>query len=248
LDEQFRKLCEFLAGCVQRLNASCRWLMLAVETDLAELPWQDLVRRYWPGNERVFVSLIPNFGWASRSYKDMEAFPKTDENFKNLSDKPEFAEFKNEIENDLSRAPTPLGSTAIFLGHGKRENGFTTIEAGTGLLGRDAWLDIGKHRIVVIHSCSAGVLQGGFLGDLGGVPTLALSTGSLLVCAPVTEVPLRTARTLHRHLVSTNGPLQFGHRYLQALAEDPWVGVYTCYGFGNRFVAPRLKSESERIP
>jgi hypothetical protein len=41
---------------------------------------------------------------------------------------------------------------------------------------------------------------------------------------------------LHRHHVSKNGPLEFGHRYMQALAEDPWVGVYTCYGFGNQFV------------
>lgn len=217
--------------------------MLALEQDLAELPWQDLVRRFWGGNKQVFVSLIPNIGWASRAYQDVEFFPKHSHNKTDLSEEAEFFEFKQEIENDLEKRVLFIGSTAIYLGHGKRENGFTTIRSGSELLDREAWLGIGTYRNLMIHSCSAGRLDGGFLGDFGGVPSLALATGCRLVCAPVTEVPLRTARILHKHHVCENGPLEFGCRYMQALAEDPWVGVYACYGFGNQFVgAPVRKS------
>jgi hypothetical protein len=235
-DQQFKRLCECLANQVQKLNDSCGWVMLALESDLAELPWQDLVRRYWRGKSSVFVSLIPNFGWASRSYQDLFSFPKTKHNASNLSKKPEFEEFRSQIESDLYGKAPALGSTAVFLGHGKHENGFTTVEAETGLLGRGAWLDIGNYRLVMVHSCSAGRLQGGFLGDLGGVPAMALATGCRLICAPVTEVPLRTARVLHKWHVQKDVPREFGYRYMQALAEDPWVGAYACYGFGSQFV------------
>lgn len=236
-DEQCIKLCEFVSAMARRLNKDCQWLMLALEQDLAELPWQDLVRRFWGGNKPVFVSLIPNIGWAGRGYRDVESFPKHAHNKTDLSDEADFSEFRSQIESDLNEKTSFIGSTAIYLGHGKRENGFTTVKSGTGLLDREAWLDVGTYRTVVIHSCSAGRLHGGFLGDFGGVPALALATGCRLVCAPITEVPLHTAKILHKHHVSKSGPLEFGHRYMLALGEDPWVGVYTCYGFGNQFVA-----------
>ncbi len=235
--EQCRELCRFIATLVQRLNKNCCWLMLALEQDLAELPWQDLVRRFWGGKEQVFVSLIPNIGWACRSYDDLKSFPKNKNNVKNLSNDDEFSLFKKEIESDVdseTSETSTVNSTGIFLGHGKRGNGFTTIKAGTGLLEQNRWLDSGESNLLMIHSCSAGDVGGGFLGDLGGIPALALGTGCRLVCAPITEVPLRTAKILHKHHVKNGDLLEFGIRYLQALAEDPWVGVYTCYGFGNQ--------------
>jgi hypothetical protein len=232
--DQCRELCRFIATLVRSLNKNCRWLMFALEQDLAELPWQDLVRRFWSGKEQVFVSLIPNIGWACRSYDDLKSFPKNKDNKKDLSSNQEFKEFKEEIEHDTSQKTSSINSTTIFLGHGKKENGFTTIKAGTGLLGQNEWLDVGAYNLVMIHSCSAGDVGGGFLGDLGGIPALVLGTGCRLVCAPITEVPLRTAKILHKHHVSKDDSLEFGIRYLQALAEDPWVGVYTCYGFGNQ--------------
>jgi hypothetical protein len=232
--DQCRELCRFIATLVQRLNKNCRWLMFALEQDLAELPWQDLVRRFWGGKEQVFVSLIPNIGWACRSYDDLKSFPKNEDIKKDLSSDDEFKEFKEEIERDTFPKTPSINSTTIFLGHGKKENGFTTIKAGTGLLGQNEWLDVGAYNLVMIHSCSAGDVGGGFLGDLGGIPALALGTGCRLVCAPITEVPLRTAKILHKHHVHNGDSLEFGIRYLQALAEDPWVGVYTCYGFGNQ--------------
>jgi hypothetical protein len=234
--EQFTALCKFLGAQASSLNRSCGWLLLALEPDLAEFPWQDLVRRHWPAPEPPFVSLIPNFGWASRSKADLESFPKTTENLKNLSQHRDFSEFKIEIEKDLERNPAGVGSTAIFLGHGRREGDFTTIEAGTGPLRRESWLEIGEYQLVMVHSCSTGRVQGGFLGDLGGVPAIALAAGSRLVCAPVTEVPLRTARILHKWHFRPDVPTAFGCRYMRALAEDPWVGTYTCYGFGNQSV------------
>jgi hypothetical protein len=235
-DDQCRQLCGFLAALTHSINRDCRWLMLAVEPHMAGLPWQDLIRRFWPARNPVLVTLIPNFGWAADSYKDLHKYPKTPLNWFDLSPNAEFKDLNKQIQADVKDRPQRISSTFIALGHGNESDGITTIEAYSGELGPNHWSNLGEYRSLLIHACSGGTSTRSFLGDLDGLPARCLSTGCRLVCAPVAKIPLRAAEKLHEWHGDSRQPNSFGWRYLQAMAADPWVGIYTCYGFGNQYV------------
>lgn len=74
----FENLCLRLSGIAKKLSADCCWLMLAVDAELAALPWQDLFRRFWTGDTPVLVSLVPSFGWATLSHERECAYPVPD--------------------------------------------------------------------------------------------------------------------------------------------------------------------------
>ena len=101
----------------------------------------------------------------------------------------------------------------------------------------DEWRDISKHTVLHLHSCSAAEGTPVFMGDIGGIPGLVLGGKSQCLLAPVTEISMETAKTLHKYLIASDGPATMGQRYLQAIKEDPRVALYNLYGLADIEIA-----------
>jgi hypothetical protein len=234
----FENLCLRISAVAKDLSADCRWLMLAVDAELAALPWQDLFRRFWDGGTPVLVSLVPSFGWASLCHERECAYP--DDYRRELStviDRarlqaglPDLNTLRFRIRDAFQAAPWLFNETAIIAGHGKTsESGFPLIEVANGILTEEDWIELSDYRIVILHSCFGGHVTPGYLGDLRGLIGLTLGGQTKLLCAPVAEVPVEAAIKLHEHHGKADGPREFGLRYLNALKENPAVGLYNLY-------------------
>jgi len=235
----FENLCLRISAIAKDLSADCRWVMLAVDAELAALPWQDLFRRFWDGGTPVLVSLVPSFGWATLCHERECAYP--DDYRRELSTVIDRARLRAglldlntlrfRIRDAFQAAPWLFNETAIIAGHGKTsESGFPLIEVANGILSEEDWIQLSDYRIVVLHSCFGGHVAPGYLGDLGGLIGLTLGGQTKLLCAPVAEVPVEAAIKLHEHHGKADGPREFGLRYLNALKENPSVGLYNLYG------------------
>lgn len=235
----FENLCLRISAIARDLSADTRWLMLAVDAELAALPWQDLFRRFWDGDRSVLVSLVPSFGWAVTSHERKYAYP--DDCHRKLSTDvvqarlqaglPDLHTLSLKIKKSIRAAPELFRETAIVAGHGQMsESGFTLIEGPDGILTEKHWIALSDYRIIVLHSCYGGHVTPGYLGDFGGLVNFILGGQAKLFCAPVAEVPVEAALKLHEHHGEADGPQEFGLRYLAALEENSVVGLYNLYG------------------
>jgi hypothetical protein len=247
----FENLCLRISAIAKDLSADCRWVMLAVDAELAALPWQDLFRRFWEGGTPVLVSLVPSFGWASLCHERECTYP--DDYRRELSTVIDRARLQAglsdlntlrfRIRDAFQAAPWLFNETAIVAGHGKTsESGFPLIEVANGILNEDDWIGLSDYRIVVLHSCFGGHVAPGYLGDLGGLIGLTLGGQTKLLCAPVAEVPVEAAIKLHQHHGKADGPREFGLRYLNALKENPSVGLYNLYGLPTECLGRRRRA------
>lgn len=242
--QECTQLGRVLLEVVEELDPRARWLALALEPNLATLPWQDLIyaqgRR--PGQE-VVVSIIPSFSWAAlssaRAASSRPGVSRPDvDPLLTLSNASDLTALRDTIRADRATLRRRCPSVAILLGHGTRtETGLPSVAAATRPLSLEDWLEVAEYRLNVVHSCFSGQVERHLLGDLGGLPGLVLGINCRLLCAPVAEVPLATARALHTCLLATDGPREFGLRYLAAVAQEPSVALYNLYGFANEPVA-----------
>lgn len=232
---ELTQLAKAIATSVESLQPRCSWLMLAVEPELATLPWQDLMSRGRLKN--MVVSLVPSFSWASTVHEHNVSERRGMHLM--LSNDPDLASLRKDIRRREGMLPGHLLSTTIVLGHGSWTEGSipSVIAKSSRALDLRDWMNLIDYRLAVVHSCYGGKVEHKFLGDMGGLPGLALSFNCRLFCAPVSEVPVNTARTLHRHLFQTAGPREFGLRYLAAVREDPAVALYNLYGLANEPVS-----------
>jgi hypothetical protein len=237
--EPFRNLCLKISTIAKEMSVDCRWLMLSVGSELAALPLQDLFRQFWDDDEPILVSMVPSIGWAVLCHEGKSDYPALYR--QELSGALDFARKKArlpdlqtlrfKITRSTDATPWLFDETAIIAGHGKIGSaGFPLIEGANGILTAFDWVELSDYRIVVLHSCFGGSVAPGFLGDLGGLPSLTLGKQTKLLCAPVAEVPVEAAIKLHEHHGKADGPREFGLRYLNALKENPAVGLYNLYG------------------
>lgn len=219
-----RELGEWIAGSVD--HNSSRVLLLALDPELCGLPWQNLIGRFAPD---LLVAIVPNLSWVLRPQYPKQRYSNSDFS---LSSAPDLAELRKVIQAARRARCTPL-NIAVVAGHGRIEGGLTSIAAGPGNrpLNPDELVEIGRHRMAVVHSCSGGAAPEA-VGDFGGLPGLALERGCRVFCAPVAEVPPAAAIALHRALTNPDPafPVEFGLRYLEAIRQDPNVSLYNLYG------------------
>lgn len=221
-----------IADVARQIQDNVQWIMLAIDPDLAGLPWQNLFALHEGG--RLLVTMIPSISAATlhmnRHKEDVPADAK-------LSLASDLQILRRQIEIDVSSWKFHGLSIACVLGHGVwSDTGRTTVESEDGDLTFENWLDLVTRRVVVVHSCFGGKISECFSGDLGGLPGIGLAMGSRVFCAPVSAVPVETATVLHRHLFHAEGPADIGSRYIAAMMEEPAVGLYNVYGFAGDVV------------
>jgi hypothetical protein len=177
-----------LAGAIYRLatevDPNCRWIALALQPDLASLPWSALLGLYIP---EVVVSLIPSLSWFATAMVRTEPVTRT-VTFK-LSPAGDLSTLRTKIEDQKKLFQTTASSCGVVLGHGElTEEDIPSIAAGKGTLTLRDWISLAGHRILIVHSCHSGRVSTSFPSDLGGLPGLSLSLGCRVLLAPVTEV------------------------------------------------------------
>ena len=221
-----------IVRCVERVNSSAAWIVLAIEPSIAGLPWQNLMSSLGRGD--LLISIVPSITWASLGRATNAAIvPPT----ALLSDDANLMGLRQQILTSKRAWARDNLSIACVLGHGIWGNGFASVRVGRRTLELSDWLDIATHRVIVAHTCFGGETSDSFSGDLGGLPGPCLSIGCRLFCAPVTDVPIETAAVLSRHLFDSPGPPECGERYLSAIAEDPRVSLYNLYGLASEATA-----------
>jgi hypothetical protein len=244
--EAFQELATRIAEMARRLQPASRWLMLATDPDLAGLPWQNLLDTFYPSMGYV-ISLVPSFRWATTSLRAAHHYPRG-VNLDELSADNTLAELVAEIRNNESTLRDSCDSLAVVAGHGVLPGHLGLSEHPSTLLplvvGQDErlisptrWLDLIQYRVLMVHSCFGGFASESFLGDLGGIPHLAMSSSRLL-CAPVCEVPTSAALALHKRMFSNRGLSSIGAAYRQAIADNPFVSLYNLYGFASEILTP----------
>jgi len=236
---KLRNLATRLVSGARTLFPEVRWLVIAIDPVLAGLPWQGLIRELDGG---IVVSLVPNLSWAAMTH--FTAGQTVDRVRLNLVQFDEGLErFRLRLRDDYEILRQRLRSAAVVLAHGvkvPKESRLGGVCFAERPLWIEDWFDMAVHRLCIVHACHAGTAEAVSvsLGDLGGIPGLVLSAGTRLLCAPVAEVPVSAAETLHGCVTSGDGPREFGLRYLHSIRTDPRISLYNLYGFADELIFP----------
>ena len=224
----------------RKCNKEARVIILAVEPHLAALPWQHLIavsaatlefeRSADRAVTQYLVSIVPNARAimldASRDF--------------NLGILPIISSEKDpailEVSDSIARTTLPYAtsrvSACVVVGHGKKSDGgdLPVINLGHKQLDTiEEWVKIMRARHVILHCCHSAGADALFMHELGGLPGIALSLGSSVLLAPVTEVGERTAITLQES-VFENPESPIGKSYLNAVSKNPTVCLYNFFG------------------
>jgi len=258
-------LAKALGQVIKDKYPSARYLELAVEPQLAPLPWNDLVRPIWRrlGIQPV-VALIPNLTWplvaqAPFNSSGVKLFladeqvltSHLDESLDQATTRKVFLATREGIARTKRVLEENYTSAAFVLGLGtwNEERKVAVILGPTGPIelaheARTDLLDLGEYRAVVTYACHGGHVAKHFLGDLSGIPGVCLSLKTRLFVGAVAEVLPKTVSVLHKHFADPHGPREIGLRYAAALNEDRSVARFNLFGFANepaRLDVPRVK-------
>lgn len=237
------KLCEVVGN-----NERPRWLMLAVEPEVASIPWNRAVREVG-GLKNVIISVVPSLGWSHRTA------------FRRRSVPPRFARFVRSTREDLlKRLPINHRENALtllemfdsdgqrlaahkcgltfILGHGAfdSQTKIFTTEGPDGLITIGSWLDLFRNRGAIIHSCMTGRIEDRFVGDMSGIPGIGLQIGCKLIACPVVSIAPETAIAVQRAFTRA-GSFTAAERYLDAVRNDRNAELYNLYGFADELIA-----------
>jgi hypothetical protein len=237
-----RDIADAIIRLVTRIDSRARVIMVALDANLASLPWQHLICSRAPkrpgaamGTEYL-VALVPSLG-------AMILTKGFDQYFRNgiaahLSD--ETDRVVREVSNAVQSSIRPYdgqssASVCILVGHGSPRSSqrrMPTVRLGSHgeLSSAEDWMSVLHHKHVVLHCCHTGRANAVFMHELGGVPGLAINLGVEVFCAPVTEVGAAAACELQRSLFAKPDNSEFGHAYLDAIARNPEVSLYNIYG------------------
>jgi len=237
------KLAEKIVDLTRMLDPSCKWLVLALESDLSSLPWNNLIRQVQDSN--FLVSLVPSLSWFNREIRDRAHSSSTVERHTlQLSSEADLENIASHIKKDEHLLGQIWESFAVVLGHGRiTEEGVPEVRIGSNVVTLDEWLKLADHRVLVVHSCHGGRVSQSFPGDLGGLPGVALSIGCRLFLAPVAEVSPDVAMSLHDEIVREDGAIEIGLRYDAAIRRDPSVSLYNMYGIPSESVLTTFNND-----
>jgi hypothetical protein len=234
LGELAKSIAEQACQMTKETRGRAAWLLLAAPPELAGLPWQLLFRDVCQGRN-VVVSLVPNLSWAAMARKPTRGW--TTGITLSLNRSANLAQFREHLERDAEQLAHRLESVGVVFGHGVPVPDAPTICFTDRPLWVKHWLKIAKRRFCLVFSCSAAKGDPVFLGDIGGVPGLVLGGETMLLCAPVAEIPIEAASKLHQWVMNAEAPAEFGLRYLGAVQECPQVGLFNLYGLADEPVA-----------
>lgn len=242
----FLTLGDRIAEVAKQADPMSKWMMLALEPNLAKLPWQNLI------GTRFAVSLVPSLTWVvvaqnhPSGYEPSPALVVSSQAQlmaphgavieptarKRLAK--EYEDLRSSVQQTRQFLTAGSASVAVVVGHGtwNAEDKITSVIAPELPIGWDQWMEIAMRRVVIVHACSAGRVAHQFIGDISGLPAIALGQKCHLFAAPTSEVQASTATSLHRALLA-KGNESIGSRYLRAIDEDNSVNLYNLWGFLN---------------
>lgn len=240
-------IARIITAWVEDCAKSANWLILCVEPDLAQVPWQALLQRLGCA---LTVSLVPSFGWLARRMAPVEdsapiagsggvRLPQDEAAFSTLpSGLPHLllADLLKCFRDDAGKLRRLYPETFFVLGHGEWDENLrrtvlqTAVSPPNATSPLDEVLALAQARSVVLHACYGGFSIGGRLGDLGGLAGLCLAARGRLFLGALTQVSPRVARVLHWHLVSAADGASLGALYRAAIREDERVAQYALFG------------------
>lgn len=266
--KNFVTLAKIITKICVSLNSEARWILLAIDPSIAALPWQALIQRPTHCGRDIIVSLVPSFSWAALSYHRNSEVKQgvrlvlaqqselVGDELSGVLSKDELEQIASQMANLLesiksSKLHRAGISIAIVLGHGTWIDDNADVPAVSvkkKALGWEDWATLWDYRLIIVHSCFGGEVRTKLLGDLGGLPGLALGFSTRLFCAPVAEVPPATSKVLHEYISSNPDDGQaIGSRYLSAISKDPNVAVYNLYGFADERLGMSEASPSDQL-
>lgn len=189
-----RCLLDFVRSVVPR----CQYLMLAIEPDLANLPWNVLLGALSGGNAPI-VSLIPSLSWLGDHERLSSVFdagqPKPlfqAEELDSLAvdypgERVEFERLRVSAQA-LTVALSPKCNAIVGHGSPDQDSKMTMVCGPNGLIQQGEWSVLLSAPIVLIGSCYGGMTGNRLIADLAGLPGLGLAIGARCVLAPSTEL------------------------------------------------------------
>jgi len=228
--DSFADLGRLIVAQANVIQPGTRWLMLAPSVEIGDLPWQILFEDI---SSQFVVSVVPNLSWAVLADERTNVWEREHQPYLNLSKAAKLAGLRERLEKDACVLNECLRHAAVVLGHGVPVPEAFPICFACKPMWVDEWLEVGEHRVCVVHSCFGGTAPPALLGDLGGIPGLVLGGQCRVLFAPVAEIPVEVALALHEHLTCQAGPKEIGLRYWEAVETDRRVGLYTLYGLAD---------------
>jgi len=159
-------------------------LYLAVDPELVSIPWNLLLAKR---RCSAVISVVPSLTWLDTTKK--RNFEETSfiVSPKERLIKPTWSDEKrrqmelllDQISQDRETPKRHNWKTAFVLGHGclhrEGDTRFRTVEGAYGPIGTLEWLKLAsKHRTLVVHGCLTGWVKEQLIGDMSGIPGIAL--------------------------------------------------------------------------
>jgi len=230
---------------VDSLGSNAKWIILAVDPELASIPWNALMLYL---GRNVLLSVVPSLTWVdlqnSKRYVSGVEF--------NIAQRTSLVQGMNDVQaNECDRLLAQIVedegklqqgrfSTTFVAGHGalcrQGGDGFWTVNGADGPIALDQWLRFARRRNIIVHGCLTGRVNGTLIGDLSGVPGLALMSGTKLVISPVAKIRAQTAKVLQQHLTDPLKQGTIADRYISAVRDRAQVALYNLYGLPNGFL------------
>lgn len=237
-DGPCKKLGRAVLQLLERLGRAPKWAILAVEPDWASIPWNRLMREL---ESDLRIAVVPNLTWVVQMTDNEHSFEQHPK-FVMSSSKTLLEKSPPSTKQQLEKLALLLSghqktyattgrSVACVMGHGEAapEGGYWTVVAPDSHVDLGQWIELSRWRLLLVHGCLCGRVGHEFLGDLSGIPGLALSAGCQLVCSPMLKIPPEAAMTLQKHVVEGHAGSMLD-AYVAATRENAVVEYYNLYG------------------
>lgn len=234
-------LAKQLLSAVRTLDQNCELLLLAMEPELASIPWNILLR--FVGGENVpLVSLIPSLCWF-RDHEDTryirDRYSPTSQ-FVAATVEALSSDCMNERESfDLLWANAkrlsealPSAMCSVIVGHGTPDDNaeLPVIQGPSGPLVMEDMFRYFTRPAVFLLSCYGGAVKDKLIADLSGLPGLALIAGCRCMVAPITRPTPEELADLCEVLADPSAGDTLLHRLLVAFKKHPASQQVSLFG------------------
>jgi len=234
-----RRIMDFIMA---DLGGGCKVLLLAIEPDLAAVPWNVLLPTVCADNVPV-ASLIPSLSWLRDHERRKVVNHLSTSHPQYIFDSVDNlareypAEIRPQFERLIGAAQelvrSPIGaSLSVIVGHGLWDAAtqMTTVNSLEGPIKLDRWMEFFASSLAVVNSCQGGKTQGRLIADLAGLPGLALAAGCRCVLAPLTRLRPEDLADLCKALANPNAGVTVLDRLNAAFASNPATRQVAAFG------------------